>query len=160
MATAVQTLPDIPRGKLDRYVQVEESKYELDWADLVTLDLSQFDVPGGKERLANQLRDAVHNVGFFYIINFGLPQEDIDRQFAIGKQVFELSTDEKLKFRADLENGDYNGYRPKGMQEMFPGMPDNFEMYNIFKFSKSAVVRMRIDALLRLDSPTIVTHTP
>jgi hypothetical protein len=37
----------------------------VDWADLVTLDLSQFDVPGGKERLANQLRDAVHNVGTY-----------------------------------------------------------------------------------------------
>jgi hypothetical protein len=35
----------------------------VDWADLVTLDLSQFDVPGGKQKLANQLKDAVHNVG-------------------------------------------------------------------------------------------------
>lgn len=39
----------------------------VDWADLVTLDLSQFDLPGGKQRLAHQLRDAVHNVGFFYV---------------------------------------------------------------------------------------------
>ena len=36
----------------------------MDWADLVTLDLSQFDVPGGKEKLAKQLDDAVHEVGF------------------------------------------------------------------------------------------------
>jgi len=39
----------------------------VDWADLVTLDLSKFDAPGGKEQLAAQLKDAVHNVGFFYI---------------------------------------------------------------------------------------------
>ena len=76
-------------------------------------------------------------VGFFYIINFGLPQEDIDYQFAIGKEVFSLPTEEKLKYRADLEHGDYNGYRPKGMQELFPGMTDNFEMYNMFKFSET-----------------------
>lgn len=75
-------------------------------------------------------------VGFFYIINFGLPQDDIDRQFAIGKTLFALDTDEKLKYRADLESGSYNGYRPKGVQEIFPGMMDNFEMYNIFKFSR------------------------
>lgn len=37
---------------------------KVDWADLVTLDLSQFDVPGGKEKLAKQLDDAVHKVGF------------------------------------------------------------------------------------------------
>lgn len=36
----------------------------VDWADLVTLDLSQFDTPGGKERLAKQLDEAVHKVGF------------------------------------------------------------------------------------------------
>lgn len=36
----------------------------VDWADLVTLDLSQFDVPGGKQRLAEQLDNAVHKVGF------------------------------------------------------------------------------------------------
>ena len=35
----------------------------VDWADLVTLDLSQFDLPGGKQKLANQLKDAVHKVG-------------------------------------------------------------------------------------------------
>lgn len=35
----------------------------VDWAELITLDLSQFDVPGGKQKLANQLKDAVHNVG-------------------------------------------------------------------------------------------------
>lgn len=39
----------------------------VDWADLVTLDLSQYDAPGGKQRLAAQLRDAVHHVGFLYV---------------------------------------------------------------------------------------------
>ena len=80
MAAAVQTMPETPSGKLEKYVQVKESTYEcqltilynlldrekrwrfsVDWADLVTLDLSQFDVPGGKQKLAAQLKDAVHN---------------------------------------------------------------------------------------------------
>lgn len=38
----------------------------VDWADLVTLDLSQYDLPGGKQKLASQLQDAVHRVGFLY----------------------------------------------------------------------------------------------
>jgi hypothetical protein len=37
---------------------------KVDGADLVTLDLSQFDTPGGKQKLADQLNNAVHNVGF------------------------------------------------------------------------------------------------
>lgn len=88
----------------------------MDWADLVTLDLSKFDQPGGKRDLANQLFDALQNIGFFYIVNFGLDQEAVDRQFAIGKSLFELPTDEKLKYKADLENGGYNGYKPMGVR--------------------------------------------
>ena len=86
----------------------------MEWADLVTLDLSHFDKPGGKQELATQLRNAVHNVGFFYITNFGLTQEEIDDQFGIGRDIFNLSMTEKLKYRADLEHGNYNGYRPLG----------------------------------------------
>lgn len=106
----------------------------MDWADLVTLDLSKFDQPGGKQALANQLQEAVHKVGFFYITNFGLSQEQIDRQFAIGREVFKLPTEQKLKYRADLEHGNYNGYRPLGSIELLPGRRDNVEMYNVFKF--------------------------
>lgn len=72
--------------------------------------------------------------GFFYVVNFGLSQEDIDRQFALGKQILELPEEEKLKYRAVLEDGNYNGYRPLGMIEQFPGLRDNWECYHVFKF--------------------------
>ena len=82
----------------------------------MTLDLSTFDSPGGKQALARQLFDAIQNIGFFYIVNFGLSQDEVDRQFGIGKSLFELPTSEKLKYRADLENGGYNGYKPLGIR--------------------------------------------
>lgn len=137
MAAAVQSLPTLDQaGSLPAYKQVDETKhtrkindlvhlvpyqplanvFSVDWADLVTLDLSTFDQPGGKEALAKQLFNALQNIGFFYIVNFGLTQEEVDRQFAIGKSVFELPTEEKLKYRADLENGGYNGYKPLGLR--------------------------------------------
>ncbi|KAF1936588.1 2OG-Fe(II) oxygenase superfamily protein [Clathrospora elynae] len=131
----VQTLRAVPA--LPIYHQVPETKYELDWADLATLDLSVFDTPGGKQKLAKQLFDAIDKIGFFYITNFGLSQEAVDRQFAIGKELFELSTEEKLKYRADLENGGYNGYKPRGIREIRPGIQDNTEIYNIPKFIKA-----------------------
>ncbi|OQO13741.1 hypothetical protein B0A48_01971 [Cryoendolithus antarcticus] len=133
MATQTQTTS--ARGKTPlQYQQVAESTHDLDWAELVTLDLSHFDAPGGKQRLANQLRDAVQNVGFFYITNFGLMQSQIDRQFGIAKELFALPTEEKLRHRADLEHGHYSGYRPLGSIELFPGLRDNVEMYNVFKY--------------------------
>jgi len=121
-------------GKIPQYVQVAETTHELDWADLVTLDLSIFDTPGGKQKLAAQLFDAINKIGFFYITNFGLSQEEVDQQFAIGKEFFELPTEEKLKYRADLENGGYNGYKPMGTRELMPGIFDNTEIYNLPKF--------------------------
>lgn len=107
----------------------------VNWADLVTLDLSLFDTAGGKRKLAAQLFDAINKIGFFYIISFGLSQEEVDEQFAIGKDFFDLPTGEKLKYRADLENGGYNGYKPMGIRELRPGIFDNTEIYNIPKFT-------------------------
>ena len=86
--------------------------------------------------MAAQLKDAVHNVGFFYITGFGLSQEEVNRQFAIGQAFFALPTEEKIKYKADLERGNYNGYRPKGSTETLPGKRDNVEMYNVFKFGE------------------------
>ena len=50
----------------DQPAMLKLTKTSVDWADLVTLDLSQFDAPGGKERLAKQLDHAVNKVGFLY----------------------------------------------------------------------------------------------
>lgn len=58
--------------RLAHYVHPPETKEKLPWAELVTLDLEDYDRPGGKERLAKQLEYAVHHVGFFYVKNFGL----------------------------------------------------------------------------------------
>lgn len=129
VATQTAVPPPLPK-----YKQVDVTSAELDWADLVTLDLSDFDNAGGKERLASQLFQAVQSIGFFYVINFGLSQDEVDRQFALCKSVFDLPTDEKLKHRADLENGGYNGYKPLGLREIKPGYFDNTEIYNIPKF--------------------------
>ncbi|EXJ53942.1 hypothetical protein A1O7_09279 [Cladophialophora yegresii CBS 114405] len=134
MATETITRPAFL--SLPRWTPVPETKEELDWADLVTLDLSKFDQPGGKQELAAQLFDAVNRIGFFYIINFGLSQEEVDRQFSLCKQVFDLPTEEKLKYRADLENGGYNGYKPRGIREIKNGVKDNTEIYNTPKFTE------------------------
>ena len=103
----------------------------------MTLDLSIFYTPGGKQKLAGQLFDAINKIGFFYITNFGLSQDEVDEQFAIGNDFFELPTEKKLQYRADLENGGYNGYKPMGIRQLKPGIFDNTEIYNIPKFTSA-----------------------
>ncbi|KAI5863988.1 Clavaminate synthase-like protein [Durotheca rogersii] len=124
------------RVDIDRYEHVPVTKADLDWADLVTLDLSLYDQPGGKEELVKQLDHAVRNVGFFYVKNFNIPQEEVDRQFALGREFYALPLEEKLKFynQKDLESGEYNGYRPAGHRILGNGVKDNIQVYNIPKF--------------------------
>ncbi|KAJ6591524.1 hypothetical protein DFH09DRAFT_177200 [Mycena vulgaris] len=110
----------------------------LEWSELVTLDLSTFDAPGGKEALAEQLKYAVHNVGFFYVKNFGVSQEDVDRQFALSQEIFELPLEEKLKYKANHAAASYNGYN--GPHVYDPDTKDhhpskNIEVYNLPKFT-------------------------
>ncbi|KAK2002125.1 2OG-Fe(II) oxygenase superfamily protein [Colletotrichum falcatum] len=142
------TVQNVPSMALLKYQQPAETKHELDWAEFVTLDLSQFDAPGGKESLAAQLRDAVHQIGFFYVINYGLEQEVVDEQFAIGRELFKLPLEEKMKHVADIANGSYNGYRPKGTREQFPGLRDNVEFYNLFKLN-GKLERSHPDVIVR-----------
>ena len=73
--------------------------------------------------------------GFFYVKNHGLSRKDIDTQFALAASVLSQSNEEKLPFRADLEAGDYNGWKPAGTRDLIPGVKDNFEIYNIPKFT-------------------------
>ena len=48
--------------------------------------------------------------------NFNISQEEVDRQFALGREFYSLPLEERLKYhnRADLDRGEYNGYRPAG----------------------------------------------
>ncbi|KAJ0384020.1 hypothetical protein COL922a_009250 [Colletotrichum nupharicola] len=127
MATTTETIT-LP------YIQAPETSASLDWADLVALDLSKFDRPGGKHELAAELSAAIEKIGFFYAVNHGLRREDIDTQFALASSVLGLSDADKAPYRAALEAGDYNGWKPAGTRELIPGVRDNFEIYNIPKF--------------------------
>jgi isopenicillin N synthase-like dioxygenase len=48
--------------------------------------------------------------------NTKITDEEVNRQFALGREFYALPLEEKLKFHSqkDLESGEYNGYRPAG----------------------------------------------
>ncbi|KAI0146643.1 hypothetical protein BJ166DRAFT_571429 [Pestalotiopsis sp. NC0098] len=126
----------MPGRIIDTYEQVPVTKENLDWAELITLDLSLYDQPGGKEELVKQLEHAVRHVGFFYVKNFNISQDEVDQQFALGREFYALPLEEKLKYhsQSDLESGEYNGYRPAGHRKIANGVKDNIQVYNIPKF--------------------------
>lgn len=117
--------------QLYQYSHVQETKEQLEWADLATVDLAKYGTEAGNAELAKTLIEAIRTKGFFYVTNFGISQQAVDRQFALGQGFYELPSEEKLKYEPDLENGDYNGYRPAGRRILSGGLKDKTEVWNM-----------------------------
>ncbi|KAH6662599.1 2OG-Fe(II) oxygenase superfamily protein [Halenospora varia] len=110
---------------------------QLPWADISVIDISTFDEPGGKERLAEQLRHAVQTTGFFSVIGTGFTDEEVTRQYSIGQAFFNEPLDVKNKpeLRCDFGKGNYFGYRAANEKKvMGTEVKDNVESVNIAKF--------------------------
>ncbi|KAJ7640824.1 Clavaminate synthase-like protein [Mycena polygramma] len=123
--------------ELGSYNHVVKTKERLDWADLVTVDLSQLDTPEGKKAQADILISAVREKGFFYVKGFGISQERVNRQFALGKNFYELPLEEKLEYVPQgLDQGQFNGYVSAGRRVIDDeNIRDQIEIYNIPKFN-------------------------
>jgi len=84
----------------------------IKYAPLVEIDLSHFDEPGEKQRLANQLFEAVRDVGFYIVKEHGITDEEVLEILAIANTYFHnLSLEEKRKNPIDLGAGQSFGYR-------------------------------------------------
>lgn len=71
--------------------------------------------------------------GFFYVVGHGLSDEQVNRQYAIGRAFFQLPLEEKTKYLCNTAVGDFRGYKPRSTGEL--AARDNDERYNIPKFT-------------------------
>lgn len=130
-----------------KYQDVRPTAADLDYADLVTLDLSVFDTPDGKQKLANQLKTAISTIGFFYVTNFGLDAAKVDEQFEIAQQLFSMDMDSKMMFRVNPERQGFFGYKPMGSRKAQYGLKDNLELYDDPKYGSVWTDAKRPEAL-------------
>ncbi|KAF2236618.1 2OG-Fe(II) oxygenase superfamily protein [Viridothelium virens] len=117
-----------------------KTQHELPWAELSVIDLSQFDSPGGKEKLADQLKEAVSRDGFFSVTGTDIPAEEVNRQYAIATAFFNLPFEERgcPESRCDFAKGNYFGYRAMHEKKMKgTDILDNVESINIPKYIPS-----------------------
>jgi isopenicillin N synthase-like dioxygenase len=64
-------------------------------------------VPGALERVAAEVAHACENVGFFYVLNHGVPDELIDRAFAASRRFHALPLDQKIALKLNENNIGY-----------------------------------------------------
>ena len=109
------------------------TKEHLSWAPLPKIDLSRFDEPGGKQALATDITDAINRVGFWTVVNTGIDDEQVLKQFSIGNTFFKEPLDEKRRYPCNFAEGEYLGYRENSRWIGDTGVKENIEMLNIPK---------------------------
>jgi isopenicillin N synthase-like dioxygenase len=79
--------------------------------------------PGGLDSVADGLRQALEQIGFFVLVNHGVPQELIDRTFSEARRFHDQPLDAKLALRMNEHN---NGYMVLGRYAVWTsGVNDN-----------------------------------
>mgnify|MGYP000258507602 CR=1 FL=1 len=80
--------------------------------EIPTLDLGPYfsGDTSARERLARDLRDVQESIGFYVVVNHGVPSEPIARAYAALKEFFELPLDAKLKGRVDDTGSHFTPY--------------------------------------------------
>ncbi|KAG6812243.1 hypothetical protein H0H92_003783 [Tricholoma furcatifolium] len=140
-------MPAPTKPALQPFTHPNETTVPLDWAPLVSIDLSKFDAPGGKEQLAEYLKVALAGWGFWVVTGTGLTQEEVDRQFAIGNTFFKQSLEEKRKVSCDFSIDNYFGYREPTRFVGNTDIKENMEMLNVPKYTPDYASVQRHDLI-------------
>ena len=87
--------------------------------------------PDAKARLLGEIAAVSRELGFFYLVNHGLPEDFLARQLAWARRFFSLPLDQKLA--VDLRHSPVRrGYEPMALQTLQAGMPpDQKEGFSI-----------------------------
>lgn len=91
------------------------------------IDMSDFQ--NRKHEIADALWQASTEIGFFQLVNHGIPQADIDEAFAFTERFFDLPMDAKA--RMPLGRGTNAGWEYKAQVRPSTGTADNKESYQI-----------------------------
>ncbi len=97
-------------------------------APLPLMDLTRLRGPDRDSFLA-ELRHAAHEVGFFYVVGHGVPEELTDGIFEVARKFFALPVEERLAIE-NINSPQFRGYTRTGY-EYTGGKPDWREQIDI-----------------------------
>lgn len=129
------SMPNITLTECPRYIAPPPTQLDLDFADLVVIDLARANTPEGRAELVPQLRDGFRTHGFVYAINHGYSQAECDRIFDIADVPFTAVPPEEMKiYTASIDKaGYYAGYKPRKYWKVDTesGIMDEIEHYGL-----------------------------
>ena len=118
---------------------------------LPILDISQLDA--GEDAAAEfrtQLREVTHNVGFFYLVGHGIPQQLIDEVLDLSRRFFALTEEQKFEIE-NVHSAQFRGYTRTG-KELTNGEIDWREQIDI---GEERATRAGAENYWRLEGPNL-----
>lgn len=92
------------------------------------MDIARFRGPDHAEFL-DELRRAAHEIGFFYVVGHGIPEELTEEIFAVAREFFALPAQRRREI-ANINSPQFRGYTSTG-HEYTAGAPDRREQLDI-----------------------------
>ncbi|MPS28317.1 MAG: isopenicillin N synthase family oxygenase [Alcaligenaceae bacterium] len=91
---------------------------------VIDLSVLQSGDPAVYRDIAHRIAEASHTMGFFYVVNHGMPASRIDAMFEVARRFFALPLEEKMAIRLALSDK-YRGYLPFKMMGADPSLKGN-----------------------------------
>lgn len=80
-----------------------------EWAPLAVISFKDYE--RRKAEIAAQLLVACRTAGFFYIVDHGLPTEEIEKMYGLIRGVHALPLEEHVRYKSSAaQDGNYHGY--------------------------------------------------
>ena len=102
-------------------------------SNLSVIDMRPFIEGGevGRKKVAQEIYDAAHNVGFLYLKNFGMSDDLLETAFSEAKSLFMSDEKTKVPFRASLNHG-YTTMRGEALDPSKPAdLKETFTSRNL-----------------------------
>ena len=108
-----------PKGIVERTI-LQSPLRDASSSEIPLIDVSAIysDDAAARKSVAQEIRDAATNTGFFYIKNHGVPSRVCEAAHAAGLAFFRQDMEKKMK--ALEREGVYDGYRPPQTQRINP----------------------------------------
>ncbi|KAJ8597710.1 Clavaminate synthase-like protein [Rhizopogon salebrosus TDB-379] len=122
------TLPYVPH-----HDAAPPTKADLEFADLAVIDISKADTEEGRAALAIEVKNALRNHGFFYVVGHGYPQAQTARMFDIADVPFSAVNDSEQQIYAGTmqQTGSPQGYKFRQYWHIGGGVRDEIEQYSL-----------------------------
>jgi isopenicillin N synthase-like dioxygenase len=113
---------------------IDNSLTDFDRIPIIDLAGMHGGDPAAKARVAAALRKACTEVGFFYIVNHGVPEQLIASVFAEGRRLFDRPIDAKMKIHMK-QSPHQLGYVANGDENANPASGSKADVHEAFDFT-------------------------